>query len=151
TSVGKAWDNQPSNYVFYDYPYGSKVEKQYNAVDAEREWFDQYAAFAAHYARISQKYSLPYFIIGSQLSSLTTDGNRITKEKDPKGSDTNLGGEQLTCTMGRRDCEWRHVVDVIRADGYNTYKHQAATDGGGRYTGKLIYGADWNAEFERIT
>ncbi|HEX9068164.1 MAG TPA: hypothetical protein VF807_05300, partial [Ktedonobacterales bacterium] len=146
-----AWDNQPSNYVYYDYPYGSKVEKQYNAVDAERLWFDQYAAFAAHYAQLSQKYSLPYFIMGDQLNSMTADGNRVTQAADPKGIDTNLGAERLNCTIGRRDCEWRHVINAIRTDGYNTYQHKPAPDGGGRYTGKLIYSSYYEGEFEHVT
>src|SRR5689334_21580696 len=38
----------------------------------EHQWFDSYTAFAVHYAQMSQKYHLPYFIFGNDLVNIST-------------------------------------------------------------------------------
>jgi len=117
----------------------------------EHQWFDSYTAFAVHYAQLSQKYHLPYFIFGNDLTNITTD----TPETGP-GSYGASGapGEQLQC-QGRRDCQWRHFINAIKSASYTDYQGQKQTGGG--YQGKLIYGASWSGadnaaiEFEHIT
>jgi hypothetical protein len=98
---------------------------------------------------MSQQYALPYFIIGSDLTSVSYDTNGTNLHNDPKGIDQSVPGE--TCTnptgtslTGRRECEWRHVIHAIKQASYATLaKHQSTTGAG--YTGKLIYEASWSA------
>jgi hypothetical protein len=148
--VGKAWDGQLSGNSF-----GLEGGGKAQVGAAERGWFDAYAAFASHFAQMSERYQLPYFIIGDRLSSVTTDNDKTSKKNDPAGIDSGVPGELLNCTQGRRDCEWRHVINAIRSVDYSTYQHQPSDGGGGKYTGKLIYsansGADGVAEFEKMT
>ncbi len=124
----------------------------------EKTWFDNYTAFAAEYARVSQKYHLPYFIIGDGLTNVTTDTSHTTAKGDPYGIDRGVPGESFPTCAGRRDCEWRHVIHALRSPEYATFiKHTAQQ--GGSYTGKLIYAASWGGasegesapEFENIS
>ncbi|PWT78105.1 MAG: hypothetical protein C5B60_01705, partial [Chloroflexi bacterium] len=110
----------------------------------EKQWFDNYTAFAVHYAEMSQQDRLPYLIIGSDLTAVSYDTNGTNLHHDPKGIDQNVPGETCTSPTGRRDCEWRHVIHAIRGAGYATLsKHQSTTGAG--YGGKLIYEASWSA------
>ncbi len=124
----------------------------------EKTWFDNYTAFAAEYARVSQKYHLPYFIIGDDLTNVTTDTSHTTAKGDPYGIDHGVPGESFPNCAGRRDCEWRHVIHALRSPEYATFiKHVGMQ--GASYTGKLIYAANWGGatdgeslpEFENIT
>jgi hypothetical protein len=111
----------------------------------EKQWFDNYTAFAVHYAALSQQYHLPYFIFGSDLTSMTYDTLGTNTHNDPGGIDHNVPGDS-SCTnvTGRRECEWRHVINALRQTSYSTiYKHKSQTGGG--YTGRLIYEASWSA------
>jgi hypothetical protein len=117
----------------------------------EHQWFDSYTAYAVHYAQLSQKYHLPYFIFGNDLVNITTD----TNETGPGTyGASGANGETFKCN-GRRDCQWRHVINAIKSASYTDYQGNKQTGGG--YTGKLIYGASWNSadnaaiEFEHIT
>jgi hypothetical protein len=154
--VGKAWYNAPagSNYGLN----GSTA----NVLVKERGWFDAYTTFAVHVATIAQANHVPYLIIGDRLASVSFDTSHTARDPnnpkvgDPQGVDTGVGGEPFisTCT-GRRDCEWRHVINAIRVPSYNNYAKHAAQPGA-QYTGKLIYAASWtspgsDAEFASIT
>jgi hypothetical protein len=147
--VGRAWDLQST------YSYGAEKGGRLNVGDTEHAWFDNYTAFAVHYAKMSAQKKLPYFIIGDQLSAVSFDTPHTTKTSDPHGVDTWLGSDPfaLTCT-GRRDCGWRHVVNAIKTDNYGTYiGHKSAK--GASYTGRLIYAANWGPssqpEYDQIT
>ncbi len=123
----------------------------------ERTWFNNYTAFAVYYAQMSAQYHLPFFIFGDQLTSVSYDTNETTKAADPKGIEI-PPGESYSCS-GRRDCEWRHVINALRSPGYATLMdHKSQV--GGNYKGKLIYAARWTGapeggagapEFEHIT
>jgi hypothetical protein len=148
--VGKAWYNAPAKQSYsLGTGYASVVVK-------ERAWFDAYTTLAVHVAGIARDNHVPYLIIGDRLASVTFDTPHTTKAGDPQGIDTGVGGEPFisTCT-GRRDCEWRHVINAIRSLSYNNYAKHAAQSGG-QYTGKLIYAASWtspgsDSEFASIT
>lgn len=140
-------------YLWYGVP-GDKagVNNGGTVAQQEQQWFDSYAAFAAHYAQLSQKYHLPYFIIGNDFAGITTDTD-ATGPGSTGASGAN--GETFKCN-GRRDCEWRHIINAIKSASYTDYQGNKQT--GGSYTGKLIYGAYWGggdhpdiAEFENIT
>jgi hypothetical protein len=124
----------------------------------EKTWFDNYTAFAAEYAKLSEKYHLPYFIVGDELTNVTTDTSHTSAKGDPYGIDRGVPGESFPTCAGRRDCEWRHVIHALRSPEYATFiKHVGMQ--GASYTGKLIYAANSNgatdgasaAEFENIT
>ena len=108
----------------------------------EKQWFDNYTTFAVHYAQLSQQDHLPYFIIGSDLTSVSYDTSATSIKNDPKGVDLNVPGETCVNPTGRRDCEWRHVIHAIRQNSYSTLSNHQAEIGAG-YTGKLIYEASW--------
>jgi hypothetical protein len=118
---------------------------------AEHQWIDSYTAFAVHYAQLSQQAHLPFFLFGSDLLNMTTDTKATAKGS--KGA-TGSPGDTFSCS-GRRDCEWRHVINAIKNTTYVDYQGKQQTGGG--YQGKLIYGAYWNtdtkapAEFEHIS
>ncbi len=137
-------------YLWYRVP-GEKTVGTSQVATAEHQWFDSYTAFAVHYAQLSQKHHLPYFIFGNDLINITTD----TKETGPKTTGASAApGETIACA-GRRDCEWRHVINAIKSATYTDYQGKQQT--GGAYTGKLIYGASWGesdyapVEFENIS
>ncbi len=117
--------------------------KQITVGPTEEQWFDNYTALAVHYAAISKQYQLPYFIFGSDLTSITYD---TTGTKGDKNAIANLNVPGEPCsitTTGRRDCEWRDVIYAIRQPSYSTIvKHQSEV--GGDYTGQLIYEASWS-------
>jgi|SRR5579884_3906831 len=126
----------------------------------EKQWFDNYTAFAVHYAQLSAKENLPFFVIGDGLTGMTVDTPYTTAKADPKGRDRTMPGEPpCPPDRGRRDCSWRHVIDAIRQPGYLTLSsHQSQV--GANYQGKLIYAAHWEGaengslnlpEFENIT
>ncbi|SRR5579875_22105 len=114
----------------------------------ERGWFNNYTAFAVHYAAISQRFHLPYFIIGDSLTDVSydTDRTQTGPTADPNGAtETEVPGESFPkcLAIGRRDCEWRHVIHAIRSSSYDTFDaNQSQT--GASYTGKLIYLANSN-------
>jgi hypothetical protein len=123
----------------------------------ERNWFNNYTAFAVHYAQMSAQYNLPYFIIGDQLTNVTYDTSETSKKNDPRGIDV-PPGDSYQCSA-RRDCEWRHVIQAIHSPGYASLRDHKSQTGGG-YSGKLIYAARWTGapyggasdpEFEQIT
>jgi hypothetical protein len=148
--VGKAWFDQGSSDSFNLSATSGSV-----AVGAEeRAWMDNYTGFAVHYAQLSAQYHLPYFIMGDELGSISYDTANSVKSADPTG----VAGGPSGCT-GRRDCEWRHIIQAIRGQTY-TPLTSSGNKSGGSYTGKLIYSADWNVtpdeassqpEFEKIT
>jgi hypothetical protein len=141
TQVGSLWFDQPGQ----DSILGNIV------ADAEHQWTDSYTAYAVHYAKMSQMYHLPYFIFGNDLLNITTD-----TQNTGQGTRGAIGspGDTFKCT-GRRDCEWRHIINAIKSATYLDYQGQQQT--GGAYQGKLIYGAYWGTdtkappEFEHIT
>jgi hypothetical protein len=143
TGVGNLWFNVP----------GQTAILFAVTATAEHQWFDSYTAYAVHYAQISQKYHLPYFIFGNDLLNITTDTKNTGKGS--KGA-AGAQGETFACT-GRRDCEWRHVINAIKSATYTDYQGHQQTGGG--YQGKLSYGASWGnandtkvpVEFEHIT
>src|SRR5262249_15971309 len=136
---------------------GASVSKTIGTL--EKQWFDNYTAFAVHYAQLSATHKLPYFIIGNGLTSASYDTNVTSYKNDPKGRDRVTAGEP-PCLNGRRDCSWRHVIHALRQASYLTLSdHKSAI--GGSYQGKLIYAASWvgvdkstnvrKPEFEGIT
>ena len=153
--VGAAWSENPSFQAIYD------EANNRNAVGTlERQWFDAYTAFAVQYAQLSQQYHLPYYIFGDGLNNVSYDTSDTNAHNDPKGIPTGVPGESCPQNSpGRRDCEWRHVINAIRVQTYNQFFDHKSEAGGG-YSGKLIYAANWNAasdggakdpEFEHIT
>lgn len=150
--VGKIWSQLGS---------GANVGGQTGTIgQLESNWFDNYTAFAVQYAAISRQYHLPYFIIGDSLTDVAYDTSNTNAQADPAGI-IQVPGENLSAcaNIGRRDCEWRHVIHAIKSQSYDTIDgHQ--TQAGGDYTGKLIYIANWDGEptgsatdpeFEKIT
>ncbi len=130
TFIGRLWYNAPGQIPFPSGP----------TATTEHKWFDSYTAFAVHYAQISQKYHLPYFIFGNNLVNITTDTPNT--DAGTVGA-TGSPGDKFTCS-GRRDCGWRHVINAIKSASYTDYQGQQQTGGG--FQGKLIYGADWKNE-----
>ena len=129
-----------------------------NVGTLEKTWFDNYTAFAVTYAQLSQKYQLPYFIMGDGLTNVTTDTARTSAKGDPYGIDRGVPGESFPNCTGRRDCEWRHVAHALRSPGYASFIKHLPMQGGG-YSGKLIYAANSEGatsgaslpEFENVT
>ena len=109
----------------------------------EGDWFDNYTAFAVHYAQLSASFHLPYFIVGNDLSNLTVDTDATSAKGDPRGV-PHVPGETCPSSAGRRECEWRHVVHAIKAPGYATLDGHHSNVGAS-YAGKLIYAASWSA------
>ena len=154
-NVGAGWSESPAGQSIYNEAASPNL-----VGTLERQWFDNYTAFAVQYAQVSQQYHLPYFIFGDGLTNVSYDTSATSAKNDPSGVVRNVPGN--TCPQnaaGRRDCEWRNVINAIRS---TTYHHQwdfkEATGGG--YTGKLIYAASWGGasdggasapEFENIT
>jgi len=99
----------------------------------ERTWFDTYGALLAHYGQLATADNVPFFIIGSELEHLTTD-------TADTGKGTPTDGETYTCTA-RRECEWRHMVSLMRTASYKDYG--GGQQAGAKYTGKLIYEATY--------
>lgn len=129
-------------------PWPGKIGGQWNGVSStspgiggnvgaqEHAWFDSYTAQAVHYAQLSQQLRLPFYIFGSNIKQMTGDTADTKAGKDPAAKPG--PGDSGAC-LGRRDCEWRHVLDALRGAQYTTYSGHA-TPGGG-YAGKLIYAA----------
>ena len=109
----------------------------------EADWFDNYTAFAVHYAQMSESFHLPYFIVGDDLGNLTVDTSATSAKGDPGGV-PHVPGETCPAGAGRRECEWRHVVHAVQSPGYATIDGHRSQVGGG-YSGKLIYAASWNS------
>lgn len=137
--------------LWYSFP-GEKIYSAGVQVGlVEHQWFDSYTAFAVHYAQLSQKHQLPYFIFGNDLVNMTTDSN--ASGQGSFGASGAAGDEP--CNAGRRACGWQHVIHAIKSASYTDY--QGKQQAGGGYTGKLIYGASWAkadqapVEFEHIT
>jgi hypothetical protein len=137
-------------YLWYNVP-GEKPIQNSQVAPAEHQWFDSYTAFAVHFAQLSQKHHLPYFIFGNDLVNITSDAPKTSKGTTGASA---APGETFDCS-GRRDCGWRHVINAIKSANYTDYQGKQQTGGG--YTGKLIYGASWGGadnappEFEHIT
>ena len=113
-----------------------------NIGSLERTWFDNYTAFAVHYAQMSQQYHLPYFIVGDQLANVTVESAYTTRKADPHSIINVPGDPSCPGTAGRRECEWRHAIHAVTAASYDTINGNKSQTGGG-YTGKLIYAAYW--------
>ncbi len=152
TLIGKIWSQLGSTATFG--PQNTEVGQ------LERDWFNNYTDFAVEYASVSKQYHLPYFIIGDSLTNVSYDTTNTSAKADPGGIDQVPGESFPSClTVGRRDCEWRHVIHAIHSQSYDTLDtHQ--TQAGADYSGKLIYLANWtgaaegdatNPEFENIT
>ncbi|MFI5273118.1 MAG: glycoside hydrolase family 113 [Ktedonobacterales bacterium] len=156
TLVGTAWSGEPSTAYIQNEEQGSN-----SIATLERQWFDNYTMFAVHFAQLSQQYHLPYYIIGDELINVSYDTSSTNAKNDPKGIDRGVPGD--TCpanAAGRRDCEWRHVVNAIRSPTYNQIANHKKSLPGGAYSGKLIYAASWtgasvgnatDSEFDHIT
>jgi hypothetical protein len=143
TQVGTAWDLQSNVQIGV-----GNGEQTVGAL--EQAWFDNYTAFAAHYAQMSQQYHLPYFIIGDQLANVTVESDYTTRKADPRGIINVPGDPSCPGTAGRRECEWRHVIHAITSAGYATINGHHSQTGGG-YSGKLIYAAYWGKPAEGVT
>ncbi len=151
TRVGQAWFSSNASI----FPEGGGDAQ--NVVDLERDWFNAYTDFAVHYAQLSAKHHLPYFIIGDQLSNVTWDTDTTSRKSHPENIDVPPGDPEGSCT-GRRDCEWRHLIHAVQASTFDTLASHQAHPGGG-YSGKLMYAANWtgaegratNPEFEQIS
>lgn len=129
--IGHAWFDQSSDLNY------SLGDTSVNVGATERAWFDNYTAFAVHYAQLAAKYRLPYFIVGNQLMPVSYDTANTTRANDPHGVASGPQG----CS-GRRDCEWRHLALAIRGATYTPLQGGAARPGAS-YAGKLIYAAGW--------
>lgn len=150
---------------------GDSVDKTVQPADAnktdsianlERGWFDNYTAFAVHFAQMAERHHLPYFIIGDGLSSVTYDTDSTNTKADPKGILRKPGDPCPSNAAGRRECEWRHVIHAIKSQNYPALTSNSALTGAA-YTGKLIYAASWThnpeagvgnaaqSEFDHIT
>ncbi|MGO8947838.1 MAG: glycoside hydrolase family 113 [Ktedonobacterales bacterium] len=136
--IGEFWSDYDSS-TTTTLPNGASI----TVGPTERQWFDNYAAFAVHYAQMSQQYHLPFFIFGSDLTSVSYDTAGTGISNDPHGIE-NVPGETCTNPTGRRDCEWRHVIHALRQSIY-TELSKNQTETGASYTGKLIYEASWSA------
>jgi hypothetical protein len=131
--IGKYWSGLRSDKTLTSHRIGA----------VETAWFDNYTAFAAHYAQMSAQYHLPYFIFGDQLTNLTYDTDSTNAKNDPRGIVRVAGDPQFSCG-GRRECAWRHLINALRNQSYATLAGNKSQTGGG-YSGKLIYGAYWDA------
>ena len=134
--VGSLWAGVPGNGAL---GYGS-------IYDLEHRWFNSYTDFAVHFAQMSARHKLPFFIIGDDLASMSYDTDQTSARNDGQGIDI-PPGESRSCS-GRRDCEWRHVVYAIRHSSYQSLTGNnlgRKTETGGNYSGKLIYTASWMA------
>ncbi len=106
-------------------------------VGSEELWIDSYTAFAIHYARLAQSLAMPFIIVGTDLEQMTTESPSTAKGSPGAHPPT---GEHYQCA-GRRDCEWRHVINSVRSTGtYRPYTSRKAL-AGGDYSGKIIYEA----------
>lgn len=151
TRVGQAWFNNNSSIQTEDGNGSASV------VQLEQGWFNNYTAFATHFAQMSAKDGLPYFIIGDQLSNVTWDADNTLRKADPQAIDIPPGDPETNCT-GRRDCEWRHLINAVRSATYAQLGNHSKQQGGG-YKGKLVYAANWTGaeegavqpEFEHIS
>ena len=155
--VGATWSSLHSNQVV-------GLENGSTGVigTLEKTWFDNYTAFAVHFAQISQSLHLPYFIFGDGLTNVSYDTSATSAQADPGGIDRSVPGD-VPCpktASGRRECEWRHVIQALRNSKYALLMNHAQTEQGGGYTGKLIYAASWSGasdggatkpEFEQIS
>lgn len=136
--AGVRWSNLPSSASLTATDNGSGSIGQ-----LEGDWFDNYTAFAVHYAQLSASFHLPYFIIGNDLGNLTVDTDATSAKGDPRGV-PHIPGETCPSNAGRRECEWRHVIHAIKSPGYATVDgHHPQV--GARYAGNLIYAASWNS------
>lgn len=143
--VGVKWSDQKSgeNIALRD------PNDHRNIGPLEHTWFDNYTAFAVHFAQLAATHHLPYFILGAELSSVSYDTDATSAKADPQGIDRSVPNDPCPQTAaGRRDCEWRHVVNAIRKPAYIPFGDHAKSLVGANYTGKLIYAASWgnNAE-----
>lgn len=154
--VGTSWSDEHSTDNI-----ASSTGTLVNVGKLERAWFDNYTAFAVHYAQLSAQNHLPYFIFGNDMVNVSYDTDQTNAKNDPKGIDRTVPGDSCPQTAsGRRECEWRHVITAIRGQTYSLLSDHKKSAPGGGYTGKLIYAANWGGasdggladpEFEKIT
>ncbi len=124
----------------------SKSAQMFQTLQNEQEWFNTYTAEAVKYADIAEQLNMPFFIFASNLSNLSYDTVATSQPADPAAVPG--PGDTTACT-GRRECEWRHVIDAIRTPSthmYSQYNSTASTASsaqlpGGGYTHRLIYAA----------
>ncbi len=100
----------------------------------EALWFNNYAAFAVHYAQMAESLKVPLLIIGHNLAIIATDDATTTYPK-PKACET------FTNCYGRRDLEWRHVTRAIREATYTPFGNKQRVTAGGDYHGALTFAA----------
>ena len=111
----------------------------------EHTWVDNYTAFAVHFASLAQSKGVKYFIIGDGLANLTSDSTASSTKNDPSAKSVPPGDTfNAAACAGRHECEWRHIIHAIRGLTYSTYIGNHPQNGG-KYSGKLIYAASWNA------
>jgi hypothetical protein len=137
--VGWSWYGLPSNQSLFT-GNGTVV-----VGTLEHTWVDEYTAFAAHFAQLAQSKNVKYFIVGDGLGNLSVDGPNSIAKADPQGiaGVAGDGFDASKCT-GRHECEWRHIIHAVRAATYNNYIGTGSQQGG-KFTGKLIYAAGWEA------
>jgi hypothetical protein len=104
------------------------------AANAEHGWFDTYTDYAVHFATLAQKLNMPFFIIGDGYYHMTDDGSNTGKGSNGAAP---AKGDTFTC-LGRRDCEWRHVIAAIQGSTYHHFNDDTSNKGA-KYTGKLMY------------
>jgi hypothetical protein len=117
-------------------PIGQQWANSLSAGD-EQAWFNSYTRFAVHYAQLAQSLNIPLFIIGGDLAYIATDTPGTGATARPHAG---LGGDAGVKCYGRRDCEWRHVINAVRSASFTPLGGRRAITGGG-YTGKLTFAA----------
>ncbi len=103
----------------------------------EQAWFNNYTRFAVHYAQLAQTLNIPLLIIGGDLAYIATDTPGTGATTKPTAG---LGGDAGVKCYGRRDCEWRHVINAVRSASFKPLGSKHAT-AGGNYAGKLTFAA----------
>jgi hypothetical protein len=120
TTIGSTWaDSQPISIAY------------------ETQWFNSYTRFAVYYAILARKLNVPLMIIGSDLAFIATDNTLTGLTKSPR---TGPWGDPGTKCYGRRDCEWRHVINAIHSPSYTLLGSKRGTTGG-NYSGRLTFAA----------
>lgn len=115
TTIGSTWSDSQQTSIAY-----------------ETQWFASYTRFAVHYAILARQLGVPLIIIGSDLAFIATD-NTLTKT--PKAVVWGTQGEKCS---GRRDCEWRYVIDAIHNSSYKLLGSKRTT-AGANYSGRLTF------------
>jgi hypothetical protein len=113
------------------------ADSQQLSIQYETAWFNSYTRFAVYYAIMARKLGVPLMIIGSDLAFIATDNPLTGLSKTPKA---NQGGDPGVKCYGRRDCEWRHVINAMHSAMYKPLGSKRPTTGGD-YSGRLTFAA----------